>query len=126
MKRYNINNLPHLPPIRFIKEVLYAEELESASLVEFQEKPTLSATAEAGAQNVIFITSLYRDFEGGVLTAIKKVKLQKPLEKGTYIVESKLITRFDNFSMIKFMLLRKNEIFVEGEINIAMKYRKKN
>jgi len=119
----NINRLPHLAPVRFIKKVLLADEIESASVVEFKEKPTLSAIVEAAAQNVIFIASLYRDYDGGVLTAIKSVNLFEPLVQGDYKVESKISTRLDNFSLFKFKLSQNDKVFVEGEMSIIMKDR---
>ncbi len=118
-----INKLPHLAPVRFVTEVLKAGEMDSTSMVTFEEVPTLSAIVESAAQNVIFITSLYRDFEGGVLTGMKRVKLLKNLEKGSYKVQSILSARLDNFSMFKFTLLKDNEIFVEGEMSIMMNHR---
>ena len=125
MSEANINQLPHLAPVRFITEVLEAEEMASASIVTFEEEPTLSAVVESAAQNVIFITSLYRDFEGGVLTAMKRVKLLKSLQKGSYQVQSVLSARLDNFSMFKFTLSQNDEIFVEGEMSIVMNHREK-
>jgi len=122
----DINRLPHLAPVRFVTEVLVAGEVDSACVVEFKEEPTLSAIVEAAAQNVIFIASLYRDFDGGVLTAMKKVKLLKPLTKGSYKVQSSITARLDNFSMFKFTLSRESEIFVEGEMSIVMKHREEN
>ena len=119
----DINKLPHLAPVRFVTEVLKAGEMDSTSMVTFEEVPTLSAIVESAAQNVIFITSLYRDFEGGVLTGMKRVKLLKNLEKGSYKVQSILSARLDNFSMFKFTLLKDNEIFVEGEMSIMMNHR---
>jgi len=119
----NIDQLPHLAPVRFIKEILLAEEIEAASTVEFKEKPTLAAVVEAAAQNVIFITSLYRDYDGGVLTAMKNVQLLEPLVQGDYRVESKISTKLGNFSLFKFKLSQNDKIFVEGEISIVMKDR---
>jgi predicted type IV restriction endonuclease len=119
----DINRLPHLAPVRFVTEVLVADEKKSACVVEFEEEPTLAAIVEAAAQNVIFIASLYRDFDGGVLTAMKKVKLLKPLIKGSYKVESSISAKLDNFSMFKFSLSRESEVFVEGEMSIVMKAR---
>ncbi len=119
----DINRLPHLAPVRFVTEVLKAGEVDSTCTVTFEEEPTLSAIVESAAQNVIFITSLYRDFEGGVLTGMKRVKLLKNLEKGSYQVQSILSARLDNFSMFKFTLLKDNEIFVEGEMSIVMNHR---
>ena len=119
----DINRLPHLAPVRFIQEVLFAGETESASIVEFNEIPTLSATVEAAAQNVIFIDSLYRTYHGGVLTGMKKVELLEPLTKGSYKVESKILTQLDNFSMFRFKLSQNGKLFVQGEMSIVMKDR---
>ena len=121
----DINRLPHLAPVRFVTEVLVAGEVDSACIVEFEEEPTLAAIVEAAAQNVIFIASLYRDFDGGVLTAMKKVKLLKPLVKGSYKVESVISARLDNFSMFKFTLSKADEVVVEGAMSIVMKHREK-
>jgi hypothetical protein len=119
----DINRLPHLAPVRFVKKVLLAAETESASIVAFKEQPTLAAVVEAAAQNVIFIASLYRDFDGGVLTAIKNVNLLEPLTQGDYKVESKISTRLDNFSLFTFALSQNDKVFVEGEMSIVMKDR---
>jgi len=93
MNMKDINLLPHLAPVRFVTEVLEANEKDSTSTVLFEEEPTLAAVVEAAAQNVIFITSLYKEFDGGVLTGMKRVKLQKPLTKGSYSVTS-ILTAF--------------------------------
>ena len=119
----DINRLPHLAPVRFVKEVLLADETESASIVAFKEQPTLAAVVEAAAQNVIFIASLYRDFDGGVLTAMKNVNLLEPLVQGDYKVESKISTRLDNFSLFAFKLSQNDKVFVTGEMSIVMKDR---
>ena len=119
----DINRLPHLAPVRFVTEVLLADETESASIVTFKEAPTLAAVVEAAAQNVIFIASLYRDFDGGVLTAMKNVTLLEPLTQGDYKVESKISTRLDNFSLFTFKLSQNDKVFVTGEMSIVMKDR---
>lgn len=116
--------LPHKKPVRFIKEVIEEGDKHSISLVEFNEKPTLSAVVEAAAQNVIFIISLYKDFDGGVLTGMKNVKLLAEFDSGIYSVESTLMARIDNYTNFRFRLHREAKIFVEGEINIVMNKRK--
>ena len=119
----NINRLPHLAPVRFVKEVLVAGENNAVCMVEFQEAPTLAAVVEAAAQNVIFIASLYRDYDGGVLTAMKNVKLIENMSAGTYKVESDIAARLDNFSMFSFKLSQNEKVFVEGEMSIIMEAR---
>ena len=123
MSAEDINRLPHLAPVRFVSEVLLAGEEESACMLVFEEEPTLAAIVEAAAQNVIFIASLYRAYDGGVLTAMKNVKLLKPLEKGSYKVESVITARLDNFAMFTFKLSQDDEVFVQGGMSIVMKDR---
>ena len=74
---------------------------------------------------MIFIISLYKDFDGGVLTGMKKIGLLRELELGVYSVESLLTARIDNYTNFKFRLYREDETFVEGEINIVMNERVK-
>ncbi len=118
--------LPHKEPVKFIKEIIEEGENHAISLVEFIETPTISAVVESAAQNVIFIISLYKDFDGGVLTGMKKIGLLRELESGIYSVESLLTARIDNYTNFRFKLYRDNVVFVEGEINIVMNEREKN
>lgn len=115
--------LPHKYPVRFIKEVQIDGEDHAVSLVEFKEKPTLAAMVEAAAQNVVFIRSLYKDFDGGVLTGMKNIEFFEDVELGIYHVESAIMTRLDHFCMIKFTLSTNEGICAKGEISIVMKER---
>ena len=115
--------LPHKYPVRFIKEVQVEGENHAESLVEFKEIPTLPAVVEAAAQNVIFIRSLYREFDGGVLTGMKKIELLESLEAGVYQAKSTIGARIDHFCTVKFELLDEDVIVVKGEMNIVMKER---
>lgn len=115
--------LPHKYPVRFIKEVEIDGENNAISLVEFKEKPTLAAIVEAAAQNVVFIRSLYKDFDGGVLTGMKNIEFLENAELGMYRVESSIMTRLDNYCMIKFTLSMSEIIYARGEMNIVMKER---
>jgi len=117
------DHLPHKKPVRFIEEVLEEGEEHAVSLVVFHEKPTLSAMVEAAAQNIIFISSLNRIFNGGVLTLMKNVNLLNELEAGTYKVKSEIVARIDNYATFKFDLSIDGETFVTGEINLVMNRR---
>jgi len=115
--------LPHKYPVRFIKEVCVEGEDHAESLVEFKEHPTLPAVVEAAAQNVIFIRSLYREFDGGVLTGMKNIELLQSLNTGVYKTKSTIAARLDHFCTVKFELLDEDVICVKGEMNIVMKER---
>ena len=120
-----IDKLPHKEPIRFIKEVVKNGRDDAISMIEFNEKPTLSAVVESAAQNVIFITSLYRLYNGGVLTGIKNVVFHKPLERGSYRVESKISTQLENFCLFSFEIFKDELLMASGEFNVVMNRREK-
>ncbi len=117
---YIEKKLPHKYPVRFIKEVEIEREDDAISLVEFKEKPTLSALLEAGAQNTVFIQSLYAKFDGGVLSSIKYAELLAPFEAGVYRVKSSIVSRLDPFVVVAFVFLQQEDILAKGEINIVM------
>ena len=114
--------LPHKPPVRFIKEVIESADTYAVSLVHFDTSPTLSATVEAAAQNIVFILSVFKEGYMGVLTAAKSVKLHEPPDKGTYRVYTEKTAEFEDFFMLHFTLTREEKLYVSGEISI---YREK-
>jgi len=116
--------LPHKYPVRFIKEVKEENETDAESLIEFMEMPTLAGVVEAAAQNVVFIKSMYRQYDGGVLTGMKDVILLEELQAGEYHVKSAIAARIEHFCTIKFELLSKSKIVAQGQMNIVMKERK--
>ncbi len=119
----DINRLPHQAPVRFVKEVIKDGENDAICMLEFLEKPTLSAIVEGAAQNVIFIASLYRVYDGGVLTGMKNILCHEKLEKGTYRIESQISAQLDNFCIFSFKLFQDEKVMVEGEFNVVMKQR---
>ena len=119
----DIERLPHQAPVRFVTEVIKDGEVDSISIVTFNEKPTLAAIVEAAAQNVIFIASLYRVYDGGVLTGMKHVVLHEVLESGSYRIESKISAQLDNFCIFTFELFRDEKVMASGEFNVVMKER---
>jgi len=120
----DIERLPHQAPIRFVIEVIKDGENDAISMVEFKEKPTLSAVVESAAQNVIFISSLYHIYDGGVLTGMKHILLHQTLERGVYRIESKISAQLDSFCIFTFQLFQNEKVMVEGEFNVVMKERK--
>jgi hypothetical protein len=119
----DINRLPHKAPVRFVSEVIKDGENDAICMLEFLEPPTLSAVVESAAQNVIFIASLYRIYDGGVLTGMKKILRHEPLEAGAYKIESKISAQLDNFCIFTFELFRNKRVVAEGEFNVVMKRR---
>ncbi len=117
------DRLPHKEPVRFIEKVELEAKNHSISLVKFKEKATLASVVEAAAQNIIFIKSLYEEFDGGVLTGMKNIELLDELGEGIYRVESTVLAKLDNFCTLSFVLSRENKPVVKGQINIVMEER---
>lgn len=78
-------NLPHLPPIRFAKEMLTCKEKHASVLCEFPCLPTLSMLTEAAAQaSSAFATS--DTPQNGFLVLIKDVSLHVKVQSLTCVV----------------------------------------
>jgi len=78
-------NLPHLPPIRFAKEILTCKEKCASVLCEFPCLPTLSMLTEAAAQaSSAFATS--DTPQNGFLVLIKDVSLHVKVQSLTCVV----------------------------------------
>jgi len=122
----DIDRLPHKAPVRFVSEVIKDGEVDSISMVTFKEKPTLSAIVEAAAQNVIFIASLYRVYDGGVLTGMKNISFKESIEMGTYKIESKISAQLDSFCIFTFELFSDERVVAMGEFNVIMKEREEH
>ncbi len=110
--------LPHKAPVKFIKTVEVEGENHAVSLVEFNDKPTLSAVVEAAAQNIIFIKSIFNNNYNGVLTGMKNVQLLKELDSGIYTVTTDKLAELDNFFILKFILSKEDDIYADGEVSI--------
>ena len=121
----DIDRLPHKAPVRFISEVIKNGENDAISMLKFLEPPTLSSVVESAAQNVIFITSLYRIYNGGVLTGMKNIVRYEKLEAGAYRIESKISAQLDSFCIFTFELFRDERVVAEGEFNVVMNQREK-
>lgn len=121
----DIDRLPHKAPVRFISEVIKNGENDAISMLKFLEPPTLSSVVESAAQNVIFITSLYRIYDGGVLTGMKNIVRYEKLEAGGYRIESKISAQLDSFCIFTFELFRDERVVAEGEFNVVMNQREK-
>ncbi|MBP1681339.1 MAG: hypothetical protein H6Q35_1678 [Proteobacteria bacterium] len=78
-------NLPHLPPIRFAKEMLTCKEKRASVLCEFPCLPTLPMLTEAAAQaSSAFAKS--DSLQNGFLVLIKDVFLHVKVQSLTCVV----------------------------------------
>lgn len=78
-------NLPHLPPIRFAKEMLTCKEKRASVLCEFPCLPTLSMLTEAAAQ-ASSAFAMSDTPQNGFLVLIKDVSLHVKVQSLTCVV----------------------------------------
>ena len=78
-------NLPHLPPIRFAKEVLSCDETNASVLCEFPSLPTLPMVVEAAAQASSAFSSTNAPLMG-FLVLVKETLLLEPFSQTTLMV----------------------------------------
>ncbi len=69
-------NLPHLKPIRFVKELIKKEDNISLVSCEFPYIPTLSMVCEAAAQSSSSFNESKQE-QLGFLISLKNIKLHK-------------------------------------------------
>ncbi len=118
-----IETLPHKEPVRFIKEVEISEENDARSIVDFKTIPTLAASVEAAAQNVIFIKSIPRHHSAGFLTGMKNIKQLIKFDKNVYVVRTEVVARLQNYYLLGFVMYEQElgDEVASGQFNIIVK-----
>ena len=66
---------PHLPPVRFVKELIEADKKRAFAGVEFEEVPSIGMLIEAAAQSSSGIKDDDNDGRKGFLVTLKDIKL---------------------------------------------------
>ena len=117
-------NLPHLPPIRFAKEMLTCKEKRASVLCEFPCLPTLPMLTEAAAQaSSAFAKS--DTPQNGFLVLIKDVTLHVKVESLTckVVVEERL--SLGNSSEFYFEVFEKEGgvMYANGSLMIVLEER---
>ena len=103
--------LPHLPPIKFAKEILFSNEQEARVVVVFKEIPTLPMLVESAAQSSSALEQT-KEIKNAFLVGMKNIKiLHKPLLT-SFEVSVKNKHSLENMKLIDFGIF-------EGEKNIA-------
>lgn len=106
-------NLPHLPPIRFAKDVLFRGENRAKVLCEFPFIPTLPMLVEAAAQS----TSAFSNTDtpkNGFLVLIKDVTLHAKAQSLICVVTIELKLSLGHSSEFFFEVFEK-----EGDVMCA-------
>lgn len=111
---------PHVLPIRFVRELLRADEISALATVEFEEIPSLGMIVEAAAQSSSGIKDDDNDGRIGFLVTLRGVKLLKELDSKKYEIDVKLSDKIDNFKSLSFEVLKESEVVAKGSFSILL------
>ncbi len=97
-------NIPHLPPVKFAREVA-AKEGETVTVrCFFEEVPTIGMLLEAVAQSSAGFSD--QSEQKGFLVQVKKMRLQKdPKRAGEYYARVEAVASMANVSQFQFEVL---------------------
>ena len=114
-------NLPHLPPIRFAKELVACDGKIAKVLCEFPSLPTLPMLTEAAAQ----ASSAFADSDtprNGFLVLIKDVTFHLKAKSLTYLVTIEIRLSLGNSTEFYFEVFDKEggEMYANGSLMIVL------
>lgn len=117
-------NLPHLPPIRFAKEVFTCNDKRATVLCEFPSIPTLPMLTEAAAQ----ASSAFAQSDtpqNGFLVLIKETALHVKPKSLSFLVEIEARLSLGNASEFYFEVFEKEGgvLCASGSLMIVLEER---
>jgi len=113
-------SIPHLPPIRFVKSLLKADETTASVKVGFDEIPTLGMLIEAAAQSSSGIKDDENNGRMGFVITLKNIKLLEEVTQKEFIVNVELVHKLDNFKSLSFEILQDDIKVAIGGFSIAL------
>ncbi len=112
--------IPHIPPIRFVKSLISADEQSASAEVEFDTIPTLGMLVEAAAQSSSGIVSEDTKVQMGFLVTLKNIKLLKKPKLTNYIINVHLDHKLENFKSLSFSVLDDDVLIATGSFSVAL------
>lgn len=113
-------SIPHLPPVRFVKKLLYADEVSAKVEVGFDELPTLGMLIESAAQSSSGISDNKNDGRMGFVITLKNVKLLKEVTSQKFVVHVKLEHKLDDFKSLSFDIFDEKILIATGAFSLAL------
>lgn len=110
--------LPHLPPIRFAREILQTDGKDADVLIEFEQIPTLPMLVEAAAQSCAAFRK--SDDESAFLVSFKGVKLLKKPVKQKLVAHVTEEHRLDFMRYVDFVIRDENDSIAAGKLVLAV------
>jgi len=111
---------PHLPPVRFVKELIEADKKRAFAGVEFEEVPTIGMLIEAAAQSSSGIKDDDNDGRKGFLVTLKDIKLLKKIDSVSYKIDVKLVYKLNDFKSLSFEVLKESDVIAKGNFSILL------
>jgi len=114
--------IPHIPPIRFVQSLLFADESNAQAKVEFPHNPTFGMMVEAAAQASSGILDNDKEkIQKGFLVTLKNIQLLEELQSKQYIFEIQLDSKIANFKYFSFNVLDNDKsLIMKGSFSIAL------
>jgi len=113
-------SIPHLPPIRFVKTLIKADETSASVAVGFDEVPTLGMLIEAAAQSSSGIQDVENNERMGFVITLKNIKLLEDVNSKEFVVDVELVHKLDNFQSLSFTVFEEKIKVATGGFSIAL------
>ena len=113
-------SIPHLPPVRFVKTLIKADETSATVKVGFDEVPTLGMLIEAAAQSSSGIKDDENNGRMGFVITLKNIKLLQEVNSKEFIVNVELAHKLDDFKSLSFNIFEGKEQVVTGAFSIVL------
>lgn len=111
-------NLPHLKPLRFLKEIVDKNLDIAKTRVEFDSVPSLAMLVEAAAQSASALGD--GKTKTAYLAALKNIKLLCPLNEKNFEIEVQNQHSLENMKLISFSVFEKKVTVASGSFTIAI------
>ncbi len=112
--------IPHLPPVRFVKTLIEADETSALVKVGFDEVPTLGMLIESAAQSSSGIKDDENTGRMGFVITLKNVKLLKEVISKEYTVQVNLVHKLDDFKSLSFSIYEDKSQVATGNFSIVL------
>lgn len=111
-------DLPHLPPLRFAKEILKSTSKEAEVSIEFADIPTLPMLVEAAAQSC----AAFREYEDGdaFLVSLKGIQLLQTPTKTDFIAHVTQEHKLDAMRYVAFDIKEDATPIATGNLVLAV------
>ena len=112
--------IPHLPPVRFVKTLVSADETKAIVEVGFDEVPTLGMLIEAAAQSSSGIKDDENNGRMGFVISLKNIKLLQDVNSKEFVVHVELVHKLDDFKSLSFKIYEKEILVAIGSFSIVL------